>query len=311
MSQNSGTRLPNRLGEDKGTETKSITSLAKSGEITCIVVYPDENHVKYINHILNPIKELLPQKRFRYYLLSDETLPDKHFGKTFEELTEECVLGIVCLDGLRPNVIYEYGILKGKNKPIIPIQDKTASVAIKSYYRIPEYTDKIIKSITGLTRLQFESLDDPPIGYYDHLSDLGGIRSVVVDCSASLDSSDHPKIKLEEELEKLMPNIAEEYSKLILKPISRFKPKIYQKFYNIVHCITEYYVGIKTYSAKDIEDAIDEIKELESNSGINIRLSVNNIIGSLYMSLAERMDWKNVKQRTDCYYKAQAIFEEI
>ena len=32
-----------------------------------------------------------------------------------------CTSGVVCLDGLRPNVSFEYGILHGQRKPVIPV----------------------------------------------------------------------------------------------------------------------------------------------------------------------------------------------
>ena len=48
-------------------------------------------------------------------------------GKTFEDLVNECVLGIIILDGFRPNVLYEYGFLKGRNVIVLPIKDKKAN----------------------------------------------------------------------------------------------------------------------------------------------------------------------------------------
>jgi len=34
-----------------------------------------------------------------------------------EKLIEDCVLGIILLDGLRPNILFEFGFLKGKKNP--------------------------------------------------------------------------------------------------------------------------------------------------------------------------------------------------
>jgi hypothetical protein len=48
------------------------------------------------------------------------------------ELINECAFSIVVLDGLRPNVTYEFGRLSAKDKPLILIKEKTATVDIKS-----------------------------------------------------------------------------------------------------------------------------------------------------------------------------------
>ena len=169
--------------------------------LPCLIVYPDRKHVEYVFNILNPIKELLLVKGFNPILLSEEALPDTHFGKSFEELADKCVLGVVILDGLRPNFIFEYGFLRGKGKPVIPIQDKRGCISVKSFYQIPVRTGDVVKSATGLTPIQFQKLKNPPIGYWDHISDRGGIKVVVVDCGAPADSPEHPKNKFEKELE--------------------------------------------------------------------------------------------------------------
>lgn len=42
---------------------------------------------------------------------------------------------VVCLDGLRPNVIFEYGVLHGKNVPIILFKEVEAQVDIRGFVR--------------------------------------------------------------------------------------------------------------------------------------------------------------------------------
>ncbi len=69
----------------------------------------------------------------------------KHFelGKTPASLTSGesqhkailasvtgCAFGVVCLDGLRPNVIYEYGALRGADRPVLIFKEETAQVDI-------------------------------------------------------------------------------------------------------------------------------------------------------------------------------------
>lgn len=174
------------------------------GYLPSLILHPDRKHVEYVFNIINPVKDLLKEIGFNPMLLSDETCPDTHFGKTFEEISDEIILGVVILDGLRPNIMYEYGFLRGKNKLVIPIQDRSAFVAVKSFYPMSEYTIESIKLVTGLTSEQFQKLKNPPLGYFDHVSDRGGIKVVFVDSFASSDSPEHPRNKLEKELKNLI-----------------------------------------------------------------------------------------------------------
>jgi nucleoside 2-deoxyribosyltransferase len=49
-------------------------------------------------------------------------------------LIEGCAFAVVILDGLRPNVVFEYGILHGRNKPVILLKGEKATVDIRSFY---------------------------------------------------------------------------------------------------------------------------------------------------------------------------------
>lgn len=50
-------------------------------------------------------------------------------------LISNCTFGIVCLDGLRPNISFEYGVLHGKQKPVILLREKAAQVDISGFFR--------------------------------------------------------------------------------------------------------------------------------------------------------------------------------
>jgi nucleoside 2-deoxyribosyltransferase len=49
------------------------------------------------------------------------------------ELIKGCTFAVVALDGLRPNVTFEYGLLEALNKPVILLKEKDATVDIRSY----------------------------------------------------------------------------------------------------------------------------------------------------------------------------------
>jgi hypothetical protein len=52
------------------------------------------------------------------------------------DLIEKCAFAVVVLDGLRPNVVFEYGIIHGKNKPTILLKEEHASVDIRGLHNL-------------------------------------------------------------------------------------------------------------------------------------------------------------------------------
>jgi hypothetical protein len=48
----------------------------------------------------------------------------------------DCTFGVVCLDGLRPNVVFEYGVMRGANIPILLFREENARVDVRHFYDI-------------------------------------------------------------------------------------------------------------------------------------------------------------------------------
>ncbi|MGO8790602.1 MAG: hypothetical protein ACLQVL_24905 [Terriglobia bacterium] len=69
-----------------------------------------------------------------------------------------CSFAVVCLDGLRPNVVFEYGVLHGKNIPIMLFKEAEAQVDIKGFVR--ESTGLGIGSFPLDVDLQFSDVKD-------------------------------------------------------------------------------------------------------------------------------------------------------
>lgn len=255
----------------------------REGEISCFLVYSDRKHVEYINNILNPIREFLDQNGFKVRLLSEVTPGEEHYGQVFEDIVEQCALGVIILDGFRPNVIYEYGYLRGKNKPIIAIQDKNACIAIKSIIKSNETIINNKKKYCGLTKKMVDDLKEPPIGFFTQLSDRAGVKVIVVDRNASLGSSDHLKNILKKEIKLLMPKIIEEWENIILKPISNnTKPEILHRVRDNTHKILEYYSGIKNFTIEEVKSISQELENLEKEATIEVPPQLYDMIGFLY-----------------------------
>ena len=234
MTDSDGENTQNNTEQDMVTEMKSTSALSSEGEIPCVVVYSDEKHVDYIHTILNSVKRLLTAK-FKTKSLSEEIKPLDQYGKSFMQLAEECALGIVILDGLRPNVLLELGILIGKNKPIVILQDERASVSVRSFYQDLHES--------GLTEAQFKKLNEPSLGHFSHISDLQGLHIEIVDKNASLNDPKHTEIVVRIVIEKLMPEILQEHNRINLQPATEIGPDYLEQFHAMSLEISEYYVG--------------------------------------------------------------------
>jgi len=302
-----------RMQVSSGTtlvEEKERT-LSVEGEIPCFIVFSDRKHVDYIYNIVNCVRACLSKRGFKVELLSEETIPDEYFGGRFEKLAEECVLGVVILDGFRPNVLFEYGFLRGKGRIVIPLQDKKAFVAVRSLYSLVEGSDEIIKSCTGLTKVQFAKLKEPSLGYFQNLSDRHGIKAIVVDCGAEFDSCEYPQNKFDHELEKIMPAILKKYREQNLKPVSEVSPSYLVKFHDLVLDISEYYAGTNKFDEGDIDKVVSRMEGLEKDAGSKMPSRVYSMTASLYLSLIEKSDWKDVHKIVSHYERAIGLYTGI
>jgi len=52
-------------------------------------------------------------------------------------LIRDCAFAVVAIDGLRPNVVFEFGALSAHSKHVIFLKEESAAVDIRSYYLDP------------------------------------------------------------------------------------------------------------------------------------------------------------------------------
>ena len=120
--------------------------------------------------------------------LGDEIKSTEDYLGKLEELIENAVLGIVILDAFRPNVLFEFGFLKGKKKPIILLQSKDTVINVKTLYKL--WQD------SGLSEKQFNMLKNPRIDCPSHFSDIAGKHIAYIDCYARESDPNHPSVVL-------------------------------------------------------------------------------------------------------------------
>ena len=76
-----------------------------------------------------------------------------------EKQIADCAFAVVCLDGLRPNVIHEWGYMRGLNKPVILLKKEGATVDLRHF-----------------TQDTAPQLPNPPLDMNSHLSNLKDIN---------------------------------------------------------------------------------------------------------------------------------------
>ena len=79
------------------------------------------------------------------------------------DLIENCTFAIVVLDGLRPNVTYEYGLLEAYGKPVILLKEQDATVDIQG----------LVGDSVGL------GVSPPVLSVDSHFSDVKGVNYAV------------------------------------------------------------------------------------------------------------------------------------
>lgn len=165
------------------------------GEAVCLVVYSDQTHVEYIYSLLFQLEKVLKDKGFDAKRLGDEIRSSDDYLEILEKMVDSCALGLIILDGFRPNVLFEFGYLKAKKKPIIILQSTEAQINVKTLYR------KIEDS--GLTLAQFRNkLFNPKLDVKFHLSDFAGKHISFINWQSKDSDPLHPTQVLTTEIDK-------------------------------------------------------------------------------------------------------------
>ncbi len=108
----------------------------------CFVAFSSKE--KQIGVVFDCIKQAVKEDGDFQAFRLDETL---HSGESQYEillkLLKGCAFAIIILDGLRPNVIFEFGILKGLGKPCIVLIENNATTDVVSFFE-KEKTKNIV-----------------------------------------------------------------------------------------------------------------------------------------------------------------------
>ena len=100
---------------------------------SCFVVFSSrEQHVEVV---IDCIENVFDRSGKYEVVRLDQHLKsgDSQYGE-LKDLLSTCCFAIVILDGFRPNLLFEYGILKGLEKPCIVLLEEHATVDIQGFF---------------------------------------------------------------------------------------------------------------------------------------------------------------------------------
>ncbi|HHT9113381.1 MAG TPA: hypothetical protein ACFYD0_08670 [Candidatus Wunengus sp. YC65] len=271
------------------------------GELPCVLVYSEKKHADYIYVLLSQIESVLKNNGFNPQRLGDEIRSTEDYLKKLEELIENSVLGIVVLDAFRPNVLFEFGFLKGKKKPLILLQSNNACVNVKTLYKSMQDS--------GLSEKQFNTLKNPRIDCPSHFSDFAGKHIAYIDWSARETDTNHPSIVLRKELEKNKNQIIEETRNVKTRNIS---PSGLQEFMQpLSNIIKYYYADAEKFEVNELREAQRQITSIVQKHKLHIPNDIYSMIAATYASKAKKIEWMNIAEIIECLNSASNVYQEI
>jgi hypothetical protein len=92
------------------------------------------------------------------------------------KMIEGCSFGVVVLDGLRPNVVFEYGILHALERPVILMKELRAEVDIKGFFRGGPPLELTAPSVD--VDLQFSNVKDVNYATWDRFSVRATLKTI-------------------------------------------------------------------------------------------------------------------------------------
>jgi tetratricopeptide (TPR) repeat protein len=290
-----------RPQESTAPEGAFRSEIVVEGELGCLLVYSDRRHVEYINTILSSLESVLRRRGFKPQRLGQEIRSGEDYLEKLTDLIQMSVLGVVVLDGFRPNVLFEFGFLKGSGKPTIVLMCKEACVSVRTLYASCGQS--------GLTESAFERrLRDPRLDLSRHFSDFGGKHVSRMDWGAKETEPSHPSVVLAQELDKLEDRILEEAGQVVGRdmPPADLAPLLTP----LLNVVKQYYMDPSQLDLKDLRMAHEQLLESAASHGVELPYDVYTIMGGAYLSRATAAP-QDASQAVACLESALHVYTEL
>jgi tetratricopeptide (TPR) repeat protein len=266
---------------------------------SCFIVYSSKE--PYIEVVIDAIESIIKEKenfnvkRLGIHVKSE----DSHYNELLD-LLNTCTFAVVILDGLRPNVVFEYGILKGLGKPCIVLLENKATVDIKNYYSGISKKPKIKNPHIDMDK-NFSDVKDRFYVRYNKNNPKeirGLIQKEYKKLKGSIEKSFiktiFPNVELvQKELRDCFTTLSGFASKRIEKFISQDKTKVKLTIRRIENTLNEHNISLREEHIKTIVHLLNDFKLYKDSINlIDILLAKDSNNPFLYFAKANTlMDW--------------------
>lgn len=217
---------------------------------TCFIVY--SSWEPHINNTLDAIETVLESTgKYEIKRLALHGIPGHSQYSQLIDFLNKCSLAIIILDGFRPNVLFEYGILAGLHKPCIVLLEQNAIINIQSFQKT---SNKKASNIPIDMDKDFSDVKDQMYVKYN-CNELKKLREL-----------------LDNELTKIEPFVEETFMKLL------FPEKEYLNDDTIKDSLAIFLEMINTDREFNNDDevkfrvCVNEIEKISRNNGFKLTL---------------------------------------
>jgi tetratricopeptide (TPR) repeat protein len=253
---------------------------------SCALVYSDVRHVSNVNQILEDIEEVLSEHGLAAQRLGDEIRSGQGYPGSLRKLLSDSVLGVVVLDGLRPNVTYELGFLLGLSKPVIVLQSVSAFVSAKTLY----------DDHAGLQKKQFDSAFKNPVLRQDHFSDFDRAHVGFFDITARRGEPRHLKTLLDGELDKRRSEIVAETTRS--QTVGSPQAAVDELSEPVAALARLYYAKPADFDTSAIEKAWDAARTWADQHGIQVPPATTLMAAATWKSKARTLSARPDDRKT-------------
>jgi tetratricopeptide (TPR) repeat protein len=237
----------------------------------CFIVFSSrESHIEIV---IDAIQLVLGDK-FNFNIIRlDEALKsgDSQYGELTSYLNSSS-FSIVILDGFRPNVLFEYGIIKGLGKPSLVLLEQDARIDINSLFDEPI------------------DLKNPPIQMDKHFSDVKDRFYVTYDKNNPRDL----RSKIKTEYDKLKTDIDEELVRMIFPNKDIIEKDIRNNLITLTKLLDKSYGVFDDNDIQSFKSIISENNSYESDKRINFPILYYYIVSQIYERIGKNKKAMNI-----------------
>jgi tetratricopeptide (TPR) repeat protein len=244
-----------------------MVSTHSEAKNTCFVVYSTKE--EHVPNVIGAVEDVFKRnKSFNVVLLGEQVKSgDSQYGKLHDYLNTAS-FAIIILDGFRPNVLFEYGILIGLKKPCIVLLEKRATVDVKNYFEQDDVN----------------SINNPNINIDKHFSDVKDRYYIVYDRNNLK--------KLKDDLEEQYTKLKNDIEKTVMEVLFPNLNIIQDELKDCILCVIQFSMTAK---AIDIDElafrvAVERIDHLAGKYIIPLSSMYYRSLADIYVKLGKHTE---------------------